>query len=110
MNSTETVGWHWIVQHIAWPAMYKLQLPLYRGRKDYASIALQYDPESFQTETCLGEIYVCACGAFRFPGDPTSICCANGQVRLQEFPHPPEYLKWLYDGHHPHSKHFLENV
>ena len=110
MNSTEIVGWHWIVQHITWPAMHKLQLPLYRGRKDYASIALQYDPEPFQTETCLGEIHVCACSAFRFPGEPTSICCANGQVRLQEFPHPPEYLKGLYDGHHPNSKHSLENV
>ena len=78
---------------------------------DYASIALEYDPETFQIETCLGEMrQVCACGASRFSGEPPSICCANGQVSLQQFPPPPEYLRQLYDGHHPHSKHFLDNI
>ena len=57
-----------------------------RKKGDYRSIALQYDPESFLTETCLGEMqHVCACGAVRFRGEPASMCCANGQVRLQHF-------------------------
>ena len=82
-----------------------------RKNGDYKSIALQYDPESFQTESCLGEMQqVCVCGAIRFSGEPTSICCANGQVQLQQFHPPPEYLQQLYDEHHPHSKHFLENI
>ena len=80
-----------------------------RKKGDYRSIALQYDPESFLTETCLGEMqHVCACGAVRFRGESASMCCANGQVCLQHFPQPPDYLQQLYDRQHPHSKHFLK--
>ena len=82
-----------------------------RKKGDYTSVALEYDPQSFQTEACLGEMrHVCACSAVRFSGEPPSICCSNGQVRLQQFPLPPEYLRQLYDGHHPHSQHFLQNI
>ena len=82
-----------------------------RKKGDYRSIALQYDPETFLTETCLGEMqHVCACGAVRFRGESASMCCANGQVCLQHFPQPPDYLQQLYDRYHPHSKHFLENT
>ena len=52
--------------------------------------------------------HVCTCGAVRFREEPASICCAIGQVRLQHFLQPPDYLQQLYDRQHPHSKHFLK--
>ena len=82
-----------------------------RKKGDYASMALKYDPQLFQTETCLGELQqVCQCGALRFRGEPASMCCANGQVHLQTFPNPSDYLQLLLNGQHPHSKYFLDNI
>ena len=73
--------------------------------------ALKYDPQHFVCRTGIGEMdKVCLCGAHKFGGETSSMCCSAQQVSLDFFPPLPDYLAQLYYSDTPDSRHFLANI
>lgn len=50
------------------------------------------------------------CGALKFAGETSGLCCFGGKVKLIQLPSPPEPLYSLLLGVTPESRHFLLNT
>ena len=50
------------------------------------------------------------CGAKKWKNETPGMCCMVGKVQLPSLNAPPEPLRSLLNGTHPHSTHFLENI
>ena len=49
------------------------------------------------------------CGALKWKGETSSICCNDGQVRLERFPDPPPLLRDLWTSDTPDARIFRDN-
>ncbi|KAE9533672.1 hypothetical protein AGLY_009021 [Aphis glycines] len=50
------------------------------------------------------------CRAFKWPKQPSGLCCSGGKVLLAEIADPPKPLKSLLNHSHRDSKHFLDMI
>lgn len=93
---------------------------LHRARRndaivDLHRVAFQYDctfDYSLHPSVQIGRMEVLCdyCGALKFTGETSGLCCLSGKVKLPLLPQPPEPLYSLLRGETPESRHFLANT
>jgi len=67
---------------------------------------IAYDIDSEVAIGCM-DIVCMHCNALKWKGESAGLCCLNGKVMLEDIGEPPEPLRSLLNGNHPHSSHFL---
>ena len=77
--------------------------------------AFRYDPASSydnHSQLDIGQMtdFCPYCGALKWAGEASGMCCSNGKVRSSSLQPPPELLESLMSGTTSRSKHFLENI
>lgn len=68
-------------------------------------------PPLEDTEDAIGPMNVICphCGARKFKGEPPSICCNNGKIKLEAFPKPPQPIMDLWMGTDARSRIFRQH-
>ena len=50
------------------------------------------------------------CNALKWKTEASTTCCKTGKISIQNFPEPPEYLKYLWTSNELRARLFREHV